>query len=465
MKTLKKILCVIIIICFIPIFSASAEETSGTSLFEEILDAYLDTHLDGRSESEVLKATLLKLIEDHPELLNEIIDALIGSGDKYSFYMSPEEYLKFQNQTTYGGIGIQLRPDADKPLIDVVTPSGPAQIAGIKVGDQIVEIDGFDVSASTVIVCSGLLRGETGAPVRLKIKRGDEILSFSLVRKNLPSQVVSFHYIDSDILYIKISSFLGSDFLPQFVKAIDEYYRGSATRYIIDLRDNAGGSVLNMLDMVNYLITEPGLSLISMFDKDGNDLSYYTTGRGLPVDKIVMLTNKNTVSASESAAFIMQGHDLATIVGETTYGKGVAQTLKKFSDGSAAYIVAYIFKDGKGETYDGVGVIPDVPVSNNIIDVPFPKMDAFNHENYTTAIHALSQRLVYLGYIRDYTDTWNLEITAALAAIQKTSELPMTGELDLYTFQHITDIINIKKVQNHYDDLQLETAIAEVRKP
>ena len=168
---------------------------------------------------------------------------------------------------------------------------------------------------------------------------------------------------------------------------------------------------------------------------------------------MVILIDETTASAAELFAIALQEYDIAELVGKKTYGKAIGQQYFELEDGSEAIITAIQVTSPKGVKYNGVGVTPDYEVDNTEVPRELPDFIVFSHANYqqavfgadNEAVEALEQRLVLLGVMREADSVFDQDTAQALAIYQKNMGLEQTGELDLLTFQSITDLVNAVK--------------------
>lgn len=295
--------------------------------------------------------------------------------DPYTAYRPPvqtEDYLTNMSGS-FGGIGVIVEyNDADKSImIGTVYPDSPAEKAGVKVGDFIYAVDGIKVSElKNYTDAVYYVRGQIGTEVQLQLLRDGEIVTVTATRAKVEEQNVVYQ-IDNvnNIGYVRIVAFKDNTF-PQFKEAIDALEIAGVDGIIFDLRENPGGKVNSVVDVISYLI--PDGNTIMSYQYKGRDLVEIVAqddGEDHKIDlPVVVICNKNTASAGEifTAAvrdYREDGLLTATIVGTKTYAKGIMQNTYTYpgDDSTVTFTVAY-YNPPCGENYHGIGVTPDIYV-------------------------------------------------------------------------------------------------------
>ena len=262
--------------------------------------------------------------------------------------------------------------------VDMVYRESGAEEAGIKRGDVIYGVNGKTLNDISTDEMTSMLRGEAGTTVNVTVKRNDELLDLVVIRKSLTQQSVSYE-IDADkVGYIYITQFLRST-LQEFKQAVDFCTINGAVALVIDVRNNPGGLLDSVVDVIDYLIPDADGRMIATYSESGKT-HVFNTDDGHGVDlPIAVICNGNTASAGElfTAAmrdFADQGVIDAVVVGSTTYGKGIVQTSYRIYDGSGlTYTVGY-YNPPCNVNFDGIGVIPDFCVEDvSEKDLPFNK--------------------------------------------------------------------------------------------
>ncbi|MEA4921519.1 MAG: S41 family peptidase [Clostridiaceae bacterium] len=284
-----------------------------------------------------------------------------GLGDQWSGYYTQEEYeqLLEMNENSYVGIGVTISTEADGGYtVTEVTADSPAEKAGVKPFDVIVEVNGkssdnFDSYSDLVAV----VRGEAGTSVNIGVKRGSDLLHFDITRAAVFNPGVEARMI-GEIGYIHIDGF-DKNVDTEFEEKLNGLISSGAKGIIFDVRFNGGGYVDVMSNMLDLLLPEG--TIITMSDNKGQ-VTEYPSKAGCIELPMVVLTNRYSISAAEFFAAVLQEYGVATIVGDPTTGKGYAQTLIPLSEG-AVNLSTLKYYTPKGVSLAGVGITPDVQVS------------------------------------------------------------------------------------------------------
>ena len=299
---------------------------------------------------------------DEEKLMEGMYKGLFwGIGDPYSAYLTKKEYDEIMISTTgeYQGIGVTIAPD-DKDLINVVSPidDSPADKAGIKSGDKIISVSGKTYDGSSIDQAVAAMRGKPGTKVDLVVLRGAEELDFNITRANIVMQSVRSEVMDGNIGYIRISSFeekTAEDFKQQLRDMELKGVKG----LVLDLRDNGGGLVESSVDIADMLLGEGVVTYTE--DRQGKK-EYYKSEAGATNLPYVVLVNGGTASASEILTAAIKDHKSGKIVGTTTYGKGIIQSVEQLSNGDAVKLTIMQYFSPDGNVIHKVGIKPDYEV-------------------------------------------------------------------------------------------------------
>ncbi len=262
---------------------------------------------------------------------------------------------------TYSGIGATLTQNTETRAITVVRCSeeGPALEAGLLPGDIIVTVDGTEVTGMDIEQVVERIRGEEGTKVELEIYREGETdyRKIGINRKNIPLPTVGHIMLEDQIGYVQITSF-DKVTTKQFQDAYDDLNQQGVSGMIVDLRDNLGGMVDTVCDIARHFVPE-GL-IVYMEDKYGNRTEFKAEGKDVFGKPLVVLVNENSASASEIFAGAVQDTGVGTVVGTTTFGKGVVQQLIGLQDGTALRLTVSKYYTPNGNDIDHKGIEPDV---------------------------------------------------------------------------------------------------------
>lgn len=294
---------------------------------------------------------------------------LAGSGDRYAYYYTAEEYKEMM-ATSSGdsqGVGISVIWNSDEYAIEVLNifPGGPAESSDLRVGDLIVGVgvgeEMQDVAALGYEKALSMLRGDAGTKAQFTVKRGSETLEMSIERGHYENQTVYYHKyeLDDTVGIIRITEF--ERITPnQFRQAIASLEAEGARELIVDLRSNPGGDRDSIIEILDYILPEG--PLFRLKQADGTVAVTDTSDASCIDNPIVVLTNGGTASAAELFTAAMRDYDRAKIVGTKTYGKGSMQTFYRLSDGSVFKTTSDLYYPPFSDNYDGIGIEPDVEV-------------------------------------------------------------------------------------------------------
>lgn len=334
--------------------SFSKEGTSDLSGLEYTL---------ARFRSELEKKYIGEINDD--ELIDGAIKGYVAAlGDPYTVYYTKEEMKEIMQETNgnYVGIGIYMTLDKEKNVITVIKPmeDSPAEKAGILPGDIIVKVDGEGYTGEQMEEASNRIKGESGTKVKLEILRGTETKEFEITRQKVLISHITTKVLEGNIGYIAISDFDGGC-ADEFENKYKKLQEQGIKKLIIDIRNNGGGIVDEAIDILD-LITDKDSTLLITTDKNNNE--EITKAKKDPTIKmpIVVLTNGYSASASEILAGALKDNKKATIVGTTTYGKGVIQELRQLTDGSGLKITTNEYFTPNHNAINKIGVTPDVEV-------------------------------------------------------------------------------------------------------
>lgn len=444
-------------------------------------------------------ATLFKEVnayyvdEVEPEkLIRQGIDGMLGSLDPYTDFIAEDEIESFRITTTgqYGGIGALIGVVNDKIVITDPYEGFPANKSGLKVGDEIVAIDGKNIQGKSTTEVSSLLKGQPHTEVQLKIHRhgAKDDLTFTIRREKISIRNLEYYgMVGNDIGYMKLN-----DFTPGAGKevsdAVTSLKKTGAAKIILDLRDNPGGLLNEAVNVVNVFVPK-GAEVVSTKGKVKDWNKSYTT-LNQPADKnipLVVLTNGGSASASEIVAGALQDYDRAVLIGRRTFGKGLVQTTRPLSYNSqlkvttAKYYIpsgrciqeldyAHRKDDGSVEkmadslrsefstshgrkVYDGGGLDPDIEVKDQYLGAVtiglLSKGKIFEYATTYCADH--SSPADYRSFVlneKDYQDF--------VAWISK-QKFSYTTSLE----NNISDLISAAKEERYYG--QLETQLNGLR--
>lgn len=302
------------------------------------------------------------LEEKEEDSLREGLYAGLMSGlnDPYSTYYTAEQYkeLNTSNEGSYVGIGAVLQKDKDGGAkIVQLYEGGSGEQAGLKKGDVLKSIDGEDVTEKETSDIASMIRESDKDSVSLTIQRDEETKEIKVEIRDVEIQTVSHEMLDDETGYIRISEF-SEVTSNQYKKAFEDLQDKGMKKLVVDLRDNPGGLLTAVCDVLRQILPE-GL-IVYTEDKNGKKEEEKCDGKSVLAMPLAVLVNGGSASASEIFAGAVKDYGIGTIVGTTTYGKGVVQTIQPLSDGSAVKITIAKYFTPKGNDINKKGIAPDV---------------------------------------------------------------------------------------------------------
>lgn len=327
------------------------------------------SHNDKSSNFPILESVYEKLSNsfyediDKTKLEEGAIRGMMNSlNDPYTYYMDPEEYNDFTVDVlgNYSGIGLHLLYNVQENKIEVLTPikDTPSYKADIKTGDYIIAVNGVYYTGEQMQSAVNVMRGKAGEKVTLTIQRDDKTFDVDVVRADINIKQLEYEIIEGNIGYIEILTF-DEDIFVDFVNAYNDLINKDIKGLIIDVRDNPGG-VLSEVIKISDMIIPKGIIVYTM-DKNNNKIEYKSNTKGINIP-LVVLTNGSSASASEILAGAIQDHGVGTIVGTKTYGKGLVQRTFLLENESVIKVTTDEFFTPNGNKINKEGIKPDVLV-------------------------------------------------------------------------------------------------------
>lgn len=418
---------------------------------------------DEVTREQLYEETLMKIMEKHPELIEDAYDAMFSSLDEHSCYYTEEDYNYFMDNMSgdFVGIGVIISKIDDGLLVSKCTAESPAAEAGIRQGDIIVSADDVNIVGMEIQKARTYITGTEGTTVKIGVKRNGENLTFQVVRRHIIVESGSYEILPDNIGYIKLDSF--DDAAPRTVDAaLDAFDAKGITNIVFDLRFNAGGAVTSLTNICKRII--PSGPVIHFRYKDpANDYTLYSECQD-PKYNLIVLANDYSASASEAFCGAVQDSGVGIVVGTSTYGKGTMQTLTKFTIGGGVKITVAEYLTRNERHIDGSGIKPDYYVEDKLVKL---KNSGFNDLDYTTKprlgdkspnVLAINQRLWAMGYdVGVPGDVYTEKTKDAVYQFQAA-----TDGLNPYGVCDISTQLAIEKVMQgleFYDNTTFDTAI------
>lgn len=317
----------------------------------ETIEEVLKNHYVGEIDEEKLEEGIYK-------------GFVAGVGDTYTAYYTEEEFKELREQSSgvYAGIGIMMTLQVQDNSIEIaeIFEGSPAQKVGMKINDRIIEAGGQRITGDDFSDLPKIIKGTPGTTVDVTVYRPEENKNyeFTLERANVTSPTIYHRMIDSEIGYIQITQFEEVTY-DQFKEALEEIKSLGAKGLVLDVRNNPGG----LLDIVEQIADElvPKGVVVSTKDRNGKGTEYIADDKYTDMP-VVVLINENSASASEVLSGALKDYNRAELVGTTTFGKGVVQSLVPLSDGSAIKLTTSQYFTPSGVCIQGIGIDPDYEV-------------------------------------------------------------------------------------------------------
>jgi carboxyl-terminal processing protease len=446
-------------------------------------------------DKEYLKA-ILQFIDDNyyqkvdfDNLNTETVQTIFSSLDPYTRFFTHEEAAEFLDYVSgdYQGIGVVLLERDNKIFIKQVMEESPAARCGILTGDRIIKVDNVDVAQATIEEVAELVRGETGSEVTVELLRGDQRLTYKIVRGEIIMNPV-YSDMREGIAYIYIESFNANTqaFLD---KTLHQVAEKKVTHIILDLRDNSGGSVQQAVEAARYFVPRGLITRLDFRAEDIQDI-YYASSLDASPYKLAVLVNEGTASAAEILAGAVQDSGAGVLIGNKTFGKARVQDFKAMLSPQAysRYRERYeinsvdpyklpgyewealsdedmlgwvkmttgIYYTPKGRNIDGQGLKPDTEVlSSEIPGVwlqripPLAQIDKPALNSISNEIETAENILLLAGYELDEPDTLLDKRTfEAIKKFQADKGLYPYGVLDFSTQKELNRTLDSLRVEH-----------------
>ena len=372
-------------------------------------DAPLERALKKKLRTIPTDEALLKKLAADPVLYEELLALMLSGYDAHTMYLPSGTYTAvFDPETNYVGVGVTIQAHKQGALVTDVNLKGPAFAAGIRMGDILTAADGQSLKGMDVSAISALLRGAAGTAVTVDVLRNGETLTLSLTRAALTQMNYSGAPLDEDVFYMKWSRIQDDGSYWMFRLQLAQMIREGYQCLILDLRDNPGGSLDLAFTMSTDLMEDKG-SFFRIVGRDPLGREPLKTeyiiadGDGADVPHIYVLVNENSASASEIIAVSLRDKEDATLVGETTFGKGRAQQHYVLETDAGIVLTTMMLLPLEGEDYEGVGIAPDVAVENTLLkgdaDFRVPDGTALSLWSCSDNGEALNRALFSLGLL------------------------------------------------------------------
>ncbi len=331
---------------------------------------------------------------DKQAMVDGIYAGLVESlDDPYSAYYTEEEYKDLMQTLTgnYAGIGALLQKDikSGEVTITKVYANTPAEKVGLVAGDSIVSADGNLAVDEDLDEFVQHIRGEEGTDVKLVIFRDGKEVELTCTRASIATPTVEHQMLEGNVGYIAVSQFTEHTY-DDFVEAYKDLENQGMKSVIFDMRNNGGGLVDSVVDMLDYLLPEG--TVVYTMDKEGNREDYTSKGSSYKSIPMTVLVNENTASAAEIFTGAIRDFKYGTIIGTNTFGKGIVQSTIPLSDGSAVKLTTQTYYTPSGECIHGKGIAPDIELEYEFQGGPEDKYDVTLDNQIQKALEVLSKQ-------------------------------------------------------------------------
>lgn len=342
----------------------------AVTAFQYVTDGGLverDTKRKLRAVDSLIDSQYLRSDDVDEETLQEYLvkGYVAGLNDPYSVYFNEEETKELFETTTgeFGGIGAQMSQNRETKVVTMtnVYEDSPAAEAGFRNNDILYQVDGEGIGGMDLDEIVKKIKGEKGTKVTITVLRGEENEEYeaTVTRDIIEAQTVEYEMKEEQIGYIRLTEF-DQVSLDQFEHALTDLEKQGMKALIVDLRGNPGGNLSTVCGILDLILPEG--TIVSTKDRDGHGETYKSDEEHKLQVPLSVLVDGSSASASEIFAGAVQDYELGTIVGTTTYGKGVVQNIFDLRDGTSVKLTISEYFTPDGRNIDGKGIEPDVEV-------------------------------------------------------------------------------------------------------
>lgn len=354
----------------LPAMALTEEQKLVAEVWRIVNRNYLDDTFNHQNWAAVRQKVLSTAFTDQKAAYAAIEEMLKSLNDPFTRFLDPEQYRSLQVNTSgeLTGVGLQIALNPETGKLEVVAPiaGSPAEKAGIKPRDRILKIEGISTEKLTLDEAASKMRGPIGTLVTLLIERdGEGEKEFKVVRDriSLNPVIASLRTTPEGIPigYLRLTQF-NANAPMELAHAINNLEKKGAAAYILDLRNNPGGLLQAGIEVARLWLNSG--TIVYTVNRQGIQGSFESFGPALTDDPLVVLVNQGTASASEILAGALQDNGRARLIGETTFGKGLIQSLFELSDGSGLAVTIAKYETPKHKDINKLGIKPDLIVTS-----------------------------------------------------------------------------------------------------
>ncbi len=384
-----------------PALALTGEQKLVSEVWRIVNRTYLDETFNHQNWAAVRQKVLEKPLADSNASYEAIGKMLKSLDDPFTRFLDPEQYRSLQVNTSgeLTGVGLQIALNSENGKLEVVAPiaGSPADKAGIRPRDRILKIEGVSTENLTLDEAATRMRGPSGSLVTLLIERdGEAETEIRLTRDRIAlNPVVSDLRVSAEgtpIGYLRLTQF-NANASTELAHAISSLEKKGAAAYILDLRNNPGGLLQSGIEIARLWLDSG--TIVYTVNRQGIQGSFEASGASLTNDPLIILVNQGTASASEILAGALQDNGRAQLVGETTFGKGLIQSLFELSDGSGLAVTIAKYETPQHRDINKLGIKPDKVISQPAINREQIATEA--DLQYQAALELLLQKRVVAG--------------------------------------------------------------------
>ncbi|WP_461213075.1 S41 family peptidase [Lacticaseibacillus sp. GG6-2] len=402
------------------------------------------------------------------KLADGAIKGMLDSlGDPYSTYLTNDSKSSLDStlSASFGGIGATVQQGSDKLTVESIMPNTPAKKAGMQVGDQLIKVNGKDVSKEDVSTAVAKIRGKIGTTVKVTVKRGSKQLTFDMKRAKITTDTVegSLDKTNKKVGIITIATF-SEPTAKQFEQTVKKLRKQGAKRFVLDLRGNPGGELTQALSIASMCLKD-GRTIVKVQDRSGATQTYKAAekyDKGFKVtEPMAILIDGNSASASEILSAALNENNKTPLVGEQSYGKGTVQNVASLNKSSEVKLTVAKWLTPNGTWINKKGLTPTVKVKYPAyMNITAFSTDSLKAGDESADVKSLQQLLKVVGNDPG-TDNgyYGPSTQAAVKAFQSANKLDATGNADANTLAAMVAKLSAQFANN---DPQLKAAVKAV---